>query len=262
MLSQTKTDTHPELRVREAYVGVSLGEVDLTAGRQLVRWGAGYAFTATEVLDPQRVATDPTDRLNLNEGRDMVKADWIRGKGDLSLAYALGARDTLAARYNIMEHGFDTSIVVAHDRRGVTTTGVNVTRVFGDSTEVHGEFAWRRTATGLFGGKYTHASGVSVIAELYSPTPAMPGRQFYGFVRVAKARLRELPGWKEWDAAGSLVTNLKDHSHAAVFDVSRRLGNHLSVYAHALVPAGKKWRSEFGMIPYASLVSVGIRFQM
>ena len=51
----------------------------------MVRWGTGYAFTAAGVLDPPRIATNPTDRLNLNEGRDMIKADWVRGQHALSL---------------------------------------------------------------------------------------------------------------------------------------------------------------------------------
>src|SRR5580658_8705486 len=78
-LASTYTDTTTQLRVKEAYAGLSAGDFDFTLGRRIVRWGTGYAFTATGVLDPPRIPTNPTDRLNLNEGRDMVKADYVHG---------------------------------------------------------------------------------------------------------------------------------------------------------------------------------------
>jgi len=62
----TQGDTHGQVRVRETYVGFTAGDVDLAVGKRILRWGVGYAFTATGVLDPPRVATDPTDRLSLN----------------------------------------------------------------------------------------------------------------------------------------------------------------------------------------------------
>ena len=65
--------------MKETYAGISAGDFDFTAGRKMVRWGTGYAFTAAGVLDPPRDPTNPTDRLNVNEGRDMVKADWVHG---------------------------------------------------------------------------------------------------------------------------------------------------------------------------------------
>jgi hypothetical protein len=80
-------DLH-QLRVKEAYAGLSAGDFDFTLGRRMVRWGTGYAFTAAGVLDPPRIPTNPTDRLNLNEGRDMVKADYVRGPHAFTLAWS------------------------------------------------------------------------------------------------------------------------------------------------------------------------------
>ena len=75
-LSTTFSDTASATsRARRPTADVSAGDFDFTAGRKMVRWGTGYAFTAAGVLDPPRDPTNPTDRLNLNEGRDMVKAD-------------------------------------------------------------------------------------------------------------------------------------------------------------------------------------------
>ncbi|MGC9972205.1 MAG: hypothetical protein ABSE56_16620 [Bryobacteraceae bacterium] len=263
----TQSETHAQLRVRETYLGFTTGDLDFSAGKRILRWGTGYAFTATGVLDPPLSAIDPTDRLNLREGREMVTAEWVQGRHALTAAWASagllqehqpGMRETVAFRYNTLLAGFDTSLIVAHDRGRTTFTGANFTRVFGEAVEVHGEFAHGDTSAVLLGGKYTMRSGFGTIFEFYAPGS---GRR-YAFLRAAKSRLRELPGWKEWDVAASLVANLGDRSRILVLDVTRRMGNHLSFYGHAQAPSGKKWQSEYGMIPYAALVSAGFRVQL
>ena len=280
-LAETQDGTHEQLRVRETYAAFTAGDLDLTVGKRILRWGVGYAFTATGVLDPPRVATDPTDRLNLNEGREMGEADWVAGKQEFTAVWASaglvgkpqpGARDTAAFRYGVMAGGFDTAVIVAHDSGSTTLTGVNFTRVLGDAMEIHGELAWRQQAAVLVGGKYTLRSGWSAIAEFYTPPntgyyrpagmPASADRQEYGFLRVGKSRLRELPGWKEWDVTASLVANLVDGSRIGVFDLVRRIGNSFSAYLHAETPRGRPRRSEFGAIPYSALVSIGATFHM
>ncbi|MGO9232327.1 MAG: hypothetical protein ACLQKA_24280 [Bryobacteraceae bacterium] len=280
-LAEKQGDTHEQVRVRETYVGFTEGDLDLTIGKRILRWGAGYAFTATGVLDPPRVATDPTDRLNLNEGRELGEADWIAGKQDFTIVWASaglvgqhqpGVRDTAAFRYGVMFDGFDTAVIVAHDGGGSTLAGANFTRVIGDAVEIHGELAWRQQAAVLLGGKYTLRSGFSAIAEFYTPPntayyrpigmPASVGRQHYGFLRLGKSPLRELPGWKEWDVTVSFVSNLDDGSRIGVFDAGRRVKNHFRAYLHAQTPGGKPGRSEFGAIPYSALVSIGVTVQM
>jgi|SRR5579859_7407152 len=276
--SETNGDTHEHLLVRETYAGLSVADFDFTVGRRLVHWGTGYAFTATGVLDPPLVATDPTDRLNIRAGRDMVKVDWEKGPHAVSLAYATSGlsgsqatvKNTAAFRYNILVNGFDTSIIAGKDLAGDSFAGVTFTRVLGQAWELHGDAAWRQHAAILIGGKYTARFGMTVIAELFSP-PNIPyyrsetlspsaGRQSYTFLRVGKSRLRELPGWKEWDAYASVVSNLQDHSGVLVIDVRRGFGNHFSSYVHMEGPFGSK-RSEYGAIPYATTTSFGIRFQ-
>ena len=280
-LVETQGETHEQVRVRETYVGFTAGDLDLTVGKRLLRWGTGYAFTATGILDPPRVATDPTDRLSLNQGREMAEADWIAGKHDFTVVWASaglldshrpGARETAAFRYGAMVNGFDTSVIVAHERGGTTFGGANFTRVLGRAAEIHGELAWREQAAVLLGGKYTLPSGFTAIAEFYTPPntayyrpigmPASVGRRHYGFLRVGKARLRELPGWKEWDVTASWVSNFDDGSRIAVFDAGRRFGNRFHAYLHAQTPGGRRGRSEYGAIPYSALVSIGATFQM
>jgi hypothetical protein len=264
-IATTYSDTATTLHVKETYAGLSLGDFDLMAGRKIVRWGTGYAFTAAGVLDPPRVATDPADRLNVHEGRDMVKADWVRGPHALSLAWSTSAlanteanlHDTTAFRYNVLVHGFDTSLIAGHDRGADTFGALTFTRVVGQAWEVHGEAAWRDREAVLLGAKYTTARGVTFIGEFYTPpntayyrgmgVVAGAGRQHYGFLNAGKSRLRELPGWKEWDVSGGVVTNFDDRSFTTVVDVNRWFGKHWDLWRacserHGLCLLRRCWR--------------------
>jgi hypothetical protein len=273
------TGTRTQLRVKETYAGLSAGDFDFMVGRRIVRWGTGYAFTPAGVLDPPRVPTNPTDRLNMNVGRDMVKADWVHGPHALSAVWSSAAlasaaanlRDTTAFRYNILVHGFDTSLIAGDDRGGDAFGGLTFTRVFGQAWELHGEAAWREQGAILAGGKYTTRCGVSFIGEFYTP-PNIPyyqdvlvsptaGRLHYAFLYAGKSRLRELPGWKQWDLSASMVENLNDKSYTAIIDANRRFGNHFSSYLHMEAPEGSK-TSEYGVTPYTAATSVGVRFQL
>jgi len=273
------TGTRTQLRVKEAYAGLSAGDFDFTLGRRMVRWGTGYAFTAAGVLDPPRNPTNPSDRLNLNVGRDMLKADYVHGQQALQLAWSTAAldscqsnlHDTTAFRYNVLVHGFDTSLIASHDRGSTSEGALTFTRVLGQAWEVHGEAAWREQAALLLGAKFSTASGVGFIAEFYTPpntayfnpgaVSPLAGRPHYAFFYVSKSRLRELPGWKEWDLDAYIVANLDDHSSTTACDVTRRFGNHFSTYLHGEFPTGGK-TSEYGATPYTNATSIGVRFQL
>jgi len=273
------TGTRTQFRVKEAYAGLSAGDFDFILGRRIVRWGTGYAFSPAGVLDPPRDPTNPTDRLNLNQGRDMVKADYVHGPHALSMVWSSAAlapasanlHDTTAFRYNILVHGFDTSLIAGDDRGGDAFGGLTFTRVFGQAWELHGETSWREQGAILMGAKYTTAIGVSFIGEFYTPPNTsyyrdmaispLASRQHYAFLYAGKSRLRELPGWKQWDLSGSVVTNLDDKSYTAVFDATRRFGSHFSSYMHLEIPQGSK-TSDYGATPYTAATSVGVRFQL
>ena len=272
-------DSYSQLRVKETYAGLSAGDFDFTLGRRIVRWGTGYAFTAAGVLDPPRDPTNPTDRLNLNEGRDMVKVDYVYGPHALSVAWSSAAlapesanlHDTTAFRYNVLMHGFDTSLIAAKDRGGDAFGGVTFTRVLGEAWEIHGEAAWREHEAILLGAKYTTHTGITLMTEFFSP-PNIPyyrnagisplaGRQNSLFISAGKNRLRELPEWKRWDLSAAGVINLNDSSYTAIFDVTRRFGNRISSYLHLEVPSGSSG-SEYGQTPYSAATSFGLRFQL
>jgi hypothetical protein len=273
------SDTYSRLKVRESYVGLSDGEFDFLAGRRIVRWGTGYAFTAAGVLDPPRIPTDPSDRLNVFEGRDMVKGDWVHGRHAFTMAWSSAELapavahqfDTTAFRYNVLVRAFDTALIAGDDRRADPFGGLTFTRVLGQAWEIHGEAVWREQAAVLLGGKFTTHSGISFIGEFYTP-PNIPyyrdmtvsplvGRQHYAFLNLAKNRLRERPGWKQWDLGAYAVANLDDRSTTTVVDVNRWFDRHFSAYAHVQIPQGSK-TSEYGASPYGTATSVGIRFQL
>jgi hypothetical protein len=278
--AQNSASPRAQVEVKEMFGGLSAGDFDFTAGRKIVRWGTGYAFSPAGVLDPPRSATDPTDRLNLYQGRDMLKADWVRAPHAMTLAWSTaalapkssGLRDTVAFRYNILVHSWDTALIAGNDRGGDSFGGLTFTRVLGSAWEIHGEALWREQAAVLVGGKYTTASGLDCIAEFYTPpntayyrsiAPVSPraGRQHYGFLRIGKSRLRERPAWKEWDLAGSWVANLDDRSSTLIADINRRFGNRFVSYLHLEAPTGSA-TSQYGAVPYAASVSVGLGFHL
>ena len=278
-VSDHYSDTYTQLRVREAYAGLSAGDFDFTLGRRIVRWGTGYAFTAIGVLDPPRIPTNPSDRLNLNQGRDMIKADYVHCPHAFSAAWSSAAlapaaanlHDTTAFRYNVLVHGFDTSLIAGKDRGGDAFGGLTFTRVLGEAWEIHGEAAWREHEAILLGAKYTTPTGITFLGEFFTP-PNIPyyqdmtlsplaGRQHYLYLSAYKNRLRELPGWKQWDLSAAAVANLNDRSFTAIFDANRRFGNHFSTYLHLEVPSGSG-KSEYGATPYSAATSVGVRFQL
>jgi len=273
------TGARTQFRIKESYGGLSAADFDFMAGRRIVRWGTGYAFSPAGVLDPPRDPTNPTDRLNLYEGRDMVKADFVHGQHAMTLAWSSAAlapaavklHDTTAFRYNILMRGFDTALIAGDDRGGDAFGGLTFTRVFGQAWEVHGEAAWREHEAVLLGAKYTASSGITFIGEFYTPPnipyyrdmsiPPLAGRQSYLFLDAGKNRLRERPGWKEWDLSAYLVANLNDRSYIGIFDANRRFGNHCSSYLHLEIPHGGK-TSDYGATPYSAATSMGVRFQL
>ena len=271
------------LLVRETYVGLSLGDFDFTSGKRILKWGTGYAFTPTGVLDPPRIPTDPTDHLSLNEGRELGSIAWTKGSSAITAVWSsaglldkhtFGVYDTAALRYNVLYKGLDSAVIYAHDHVRGDFWGANFTRVFGDGLEVHGEFAHRSTAAALFGINHTHSSGWGVIAEYYTagagpdwipigqkPAQSPASRRHFYYARIAKSRLREIPGWKEWDVFTSIVGTFADGSWAIVSEVDRRLGHYFTAYGRVLLPGGSP-QSQFGAIPYDAFTSLGLKFQL
>ncbi len=191
------SDDHPELRVREAYARTSvLPWLDVEAGKRLLRWGTGYAFTPTGVLDPPRDATDPQDRLGLNEGMLLVRADAFAGSTAVTIAAAAPRLDRphpatadtphrlLAMRVRTTITGVEVAGVASAADNQRLSVGANFTHVVGRQLEYHGELllhddqsTWRerlaphepreRRVSGLLGFQYTFDLGLNTIVEYY-----------------------------------------------------------------------------------------------
>jgi hypothetical protein len=130
----------------------------------------------------------------------------------------------------------------------------------GDAFELHGAPAQHDGMAALAGGRYTMRSGVTSISKFYSPEAPRRGQCF--FASCGKARLRELPGWKDWDVSAPADANRTGGSRVFVGDATGRIGDKVSLTGHAEAPRGKVWQSEFVMVPYAALASMGIRYRL
>jgi hypothetical protein len=191
------SDDGPDLRVREGYARASLLPwLDVEAGKRLVRWGTGYAFTPTGLLDPPRNATDPQDHLGLNEGMVMARLEAFTGSTAITLAAAAprldrpnaiagtAPRRLLALRVRTTVGGVELAAVASAADGRRASFGGNFTHVVGRRLEYHGELLvhddespWRpllaphdapaRHVSALLGCQYTFNPGINAIVEYY-----------------------------------------------------------------------------------------------
>lgn len=190
------------LRVRETYAGITAGDVDLALGKKVLRWSNGFAFTPAGVLDPPRRPTDPTDRLNLNEGRGIALASLVHGRHAFTAAWASagiverrrpGLREVTALRYGALVHGIDAALVAAYRRGLGPFAAATFTAIAASRFELHGEVALgigadvlvlpggvalplddRRRLSALVGTRTTLPGGLTAIAEFYTADGLIP----------------------------------------------------------------------------------------
>jgi hypothetical protein len=197
------SDDSLRARAREAYLRVApVAWLDLEAGKRLTRWGTGYAFTPTGVLDPPRDASDPTDRLGVQEGILHVRADVFRGATVLTVAAAAPrvyrphlsttANRLIAARVRTTVAGVELAAIAAAAEGQPISFGGNFTHVIGQQLEYHGELlvhadtsSWRsalapeaareRRISGVAGFQYTFRRGINIIAEYFRDGSGLDG---------------------------------------------------------------------------------------
>jgi hypothetical protein len=143
------------LAVREASVDLNLtDQIDLMIGKKILKWGTGYAFNPTGVVEPARLPSDPTDRLKLNDGRNVVSVTGLAGRSSFTFVYLndfqirnsnfYPDRSEIAARVYTYLNGLDLS-AIAHYRAGDRLeAGINYSFVIGDNLEIHGEALGKR----------------------------------------------------------------------------------------------------------------------
>ncbi len=183
-------------RVREAYLRVSATDwMDVEGGKRILKWGTGYAFTPTGVLDPPRDPADPLDRLGLTEGVLSGSVHLFRGDTAVSIvgaspdtwrsSPAAMAHRVAAARLRTLVHGVELAFIASTADTTGPSWGINFTDVIGQNFEWHGEALVRRRGSvalpagldrdsgrdrdvsALIGCQYTFNVGVNVVLEYY-----------------------------------------------------------------------------------------------
>jgi hypothetical protein len=150
-----------DFAVRELALDVSLGEaLDLVVGKKILKWGTGYAFNPTGVVEPQRSPSDPSDRLNQNDGRNLASLTAFIGKTSLTAVYLNDATfsnsafhrgaNEIALRAYTFAGGVDISLI-GHYREGDRLElGANTSYVIGDDLELHGEILGKKGSSALY----------------------------------------------------------------------------------------------------------------
>ncbi len=137
--------------LREFAVDYSVSDaIDITIGKKILKWGTGYAFNPTGVVEPQRSPSDPSDRLGQNEGSKLASVNFFVGRSSLTFVYANDARihhwrwlwgvQDFALRAYTFLSGLDLSLIAHYKESDRLELGTNWSYVIGDNLELHGEF--------------------------------------------------------------------------------------------------------------------------
>jgi hypothetical protein len=261
--------------VGEALVQFAATEwLDVTAGRVIEKWGTGYGWTPTAFVGPARNPTDPNDRRSAYRGRDMVRAD-VFLKGTSVSLYALEG-GTFAARAYRLVGGTDVSL--AYRRDGAQNdVGFSLSRVFGESLELHAEVARTSDVRAVVGGQYTLPKNVNVVVELYHGTDGLTAAQWSAFrdsvaadLRGANARYAPLTMARTYaftriakpfskvDAELITITNLRDGSTLVRGAATVKVHPNLALYAIETELVGGR-SSELEYLQVERITSAGLR---
>ncbi len=197
--------------------------LDFRIGRKIERWGTGYAWNPTGVVNPPKNPADPTDRRNMFRGVDMAAADVFIKGWDITLMgvpeidwTGKSGRHLLssgwAARAYRLIKGTDVALTASGGNGLPNSRGLSLARVFGNALELHGEAAYlsdsvrllprsgnlalvrRPHAEVLLGGQYTFRNNVNVVGEFYHTGQGLSGREwldFRSFAGSAYTRLQQ-----------------------------------------------------------------------
>jgi hypothetical protein len=160
MRLENERETRSRLVLRELFFTFSpTSTLDLTLGRTILKWGTGYAYNPTGVIEPRRHPSDPSDRLRQFRGLDLAKADFYFHASSLTLVYLntlqtggkwqLTGDHRLAMRLSTLFRGFDVSLISFWEKSHRGKIGFNFTKVLGVALEIHGEFLGQRGSEAL-----------------------------------------------------------------------------------------------------------------
>jgi hypothetical protein len=155
MRLESERETASRLVLREFFFKLSpASAIDFTFGRAILKWGTGYAYNPTGVIEPRRNPSDPSDRLRQFRGLDLAQADFYFRASSLTLVYLntlqtgdkwqLANDHRLAMRLSTLFRGFDVSLIGFWEKSRRGKIGFNFTKVLGEALEIHGEFLGQR----------------------------------------------------------------------------------------------------------------------
>ena len=267
-----------DARVRELYVrAAATSWLDLEAGKRLLRWGVGYGFSPAGVLDPPRIATDPSDRLQLNDGRLLARADLFRGDSALSLA--VGSELAAARLSTVTRGGVELALIAAAGPGRRPEYGGTLTHVVGDRLEWHTEALLHedlgaRVISATAGLQYTFPAGVNLVVEYHRNGRGLngpewnavlnrqrspgerPSRQNFLFLRAARTAADQ-----KVSPELIVITGIDDNGWTIVPSVTWTPHRHIQMHMRVTRLAGSS-RSIARAAPFATLMTAGatVRF--
>jgi hypothetical protein len=201
----------------------------------------------------------------------MVRADVFVKDTSISL-YALEG-GTVAGRVYRLVRGTDVSLVF-RDR----DVGVSVSRVFGESLELHAEVARTAHTRVVAGGQYTFANNTNVVFEVYHGTDGLTASQWDAFrdsvdhdLRTANARYAPLRMARTYaftrvakpvrkvDAELIAITNLRDGSTLVRAAATYKLRPDVSLYVLDTEVLGGRG-SELEYLQVTRVTTLGARY--
>ncbi len=177
--------------LREVYVDYSLtDELNILVGKKILKWGTGYAFNPTGVVEPQRNPSDPSDRLNQYEGRKLLSLGGFVGGSSLTLVYLndVSLRESklqstdheLAVRVYSLVGGVDLSLIAHFKQRQKPEAGMNAAYVVGSNLELHAEVLAKQSSRSLYHRVITSDDERQFFSSYpYVPLYENSGRIFY-----------------------------------------------------------------------------------
>jgi hypothetical protein len=183
--------------VNELYLNWSVTRwMDFSIGRKIDKWGTGYGWNPTGVVNPLKDPRDPNDRREAFKGVDQASIDlFVKGWNVTGMIVPFipwtGAPANQpvplgwAARIYRLVYNTDVSVTASGGSGLPDSQGVSVSRVFGRALELHAEAAsfhnTVRLAPGagsfefsrgshvkaLIGGQYTFPNHLNLTLEYY-----------------------------------------------------------------------------------------------
>jgi hypothetical protein len=162
--------------LRDLNLNGSLGPFQVSAGRKVLKWSNGYAWSPAGILDPVRDPADPQDRLGRTRGRDLVQLDYFHGTHTFTVVASAPGRfwrgpfpseGVLAARHHVVVRSLEVAASGGWRPNGRSIGALTFNYTVGDHVGFHGEASVTRgtdllyprstlpgSGTTLFGGDF------------------------------------------------------------------------------------------------------------